>query len=49
VAINRTSKFSFVELHEKVARRTAADFSTTSSRTLQDATVKRYFYETLNS
>ena len=26
VAIDRTSKFAFVELHEKVARRTAADF-----------------------
>ena len=26
VAIDRTSKFVFVELHEKVARRTAADF-----------------------
>ena len=26
VAIDRTSKFAFVEVHEKVARRTAADF-----------------------
>lgn len=26
VAIDRTSKFAFVQLHEKVARRTAADF-----------------------
>ena len=26
VAIDRTSKFAFVELHEKVARRTAGDF-----------------------
>ena len=26
VAIDRTSKFAFVELHEKVARSTAADF-----------------------
>jgi transposase InsO family protein len=26
VAIDRTSRFAFVELHEKVARRTAADF-----------------------
>ena len=26
VAIDRTSKFAFVELHEKVSRRTAADF-----------------------
>jgi hypothetical protein len=26
VAIDRTSKFAFVELHEKVTRRTAADF-----------------------
>jgi len=26
VAIDRTPKFAFVELHEKVARRTAADF-----------------------
>lgn len=26
VAIDRTSKFAFVEIHEKVARRTAADF-----------------------
>jgi transposase InsO family protein len=26
VAIDRTAKFAFVELHEKVARRTAADF-----------------------
>jgi transposase InsO family protein len=26
VAIDRTSKFAFVEMHEKVARRTAADF-----------------------
>ncbi len=26
VAIDRTSKFAFVELHEKVARRNAADF-----------------------
>jgi transposase InsO family protein len=26
VAINRTSKFAFIELHEKVARRTAGDF-----------------------
>ena len=77
VAIDRTSKFAFVELHEKVARSTAADFlrhlvaavpykvhtvltdngthfttpGNTSSaasdiRTLKDATVKRYYYET---
>src|SRR4029077_7564916 len=26
VAIDRTSKFAFVEMHEKVARRTAGDF-----------------------
>ena len=26
VAIDRTSKFAFVELHEKVTRKTAADF-----------------------
>ncbi len=26
IAIDRTSKFAFVELHEKVARRTAGDF-----------------------
>ena len=26
VAIDRTSKFAFVELHEKVARKTAGDF-----------------------
>ena len=26
VAIDRTSKFAFVELHERVSRRTAADF-----------------------
>ena len=26
VAINRTSKLAFVELHERVSRRTAADF-----------------------
>ena len=26
VAIDRTSKFAFVELHEKVARQTAGDF-----------------------
>jgi len=26
VAIDRTSKFAFIEMHEKVTRRTAADF-----------------------
>ena len=60
-AIDRTSKFAFVELHERVARRTAADFLRhlieavpykvqveRMNRTIKDATVKRYFYETHN-
>ena len=32
VAIDRTSKFAFVELHEKATRRVAGDFLRTSSR-----------------
>ena len=32
VAIDRTSKFAFVELHEKVTRRVAADSCAASSR-----------------
>ena len=32
VAIDRTSKFAFVELHEKVTRKTAADFVPTDFR-----------------
>src|SRR5690348_5968820 len=54
VAIDRTSKFAFVEVHEKATQRVAANFLNPwtngqverMNRTLKEATVKRFYYET---
>jgi hypothetical protein len=45
VAIDRTSKFAFVELHDRATRRNASEFLRRLIKALKEATVRRYYYK----